>query len=171
MNGNPMGTVEDYRTGRVLGNIQKAVHVFGDREESLTSKAQAIRIQEKIQEFEARVLSFSEASASIRKARKIALGERVCRALHPKSVSTESVFLDELAEAMILSGQARAVSIEDAEGALKKHSCHPLVISKVSGKYQEICASVPSDCLFWRAEKRGLHSLKPFAVKSQEREQ
>ena len=159
-----MGTVEDYRTGRILESIQKALRVFGDREESLTSKAQAIRIQEKIQEFEARVLSIAEASAAIRKAGKVALGERVCRALHPDSVSTESVFLDELADAMILSGKARAASAEEAEVALKKHSCHPLVISKVSGKYQEICASVPSDCVFWRAEKKGLHCLKRDCV-------
>ncbi len=110
-----MGTTDDYSTGRVLENIRKALHVFDSTEGSLNNNEQAVRIQKKIQEFEPRILSFPEASVYIRKASIIALGERVCRALHPGSVSTESVFLDELAEAMISSGQARLASIEDAE--------------------------------------------------------
>jgi hypothetical protein len=155
-----MGTTEDYSTGRILENIRKALHVFDSTEGSLSNNEQALRIQEKIQAFESRILSFPEASDYIRKASTIALGERVCRVLHPGSVSTESVFLDELAEAMICSEQARLASIEDAEQTLKKHSSHPLIISLVSGRYQEICASYPPDCVYWRTEKRGLHCLK-----------
>ena len=155
-----MGTTEDYSTGRILENIRKALHVFDSTEGSLSNNEQALRIQEKIQAFESRILSFPEASDYIRKASTIALGERVCRVLHPGSVSTESVFLDELAEAMISSGKARLASIEDAEQTLKKHSSHPLIISLVSGRYQEICASYPPDCVYWRTEKRGLHCLK-----------
>lgn len=155
-----MGTTEDYSTGRILENIRKALHVFDSTEGSLSNNEQALRIQEKIQAFEPRILSFPEASDYIRKASTIALGERVCRVLHPGSVSTESVFLDELAEAMICSEQARLASIEDAEQTLKKHSSHPLIISLVSGRYQEICASYPPDCVYWRTEKRGLHCLK-----------
>ncbi|MGB7510419.1 MAG: hypothetical protein WBP54_03915 [Pelodictyon phaeoclathratiforme] len=154
-----MGTTEDYSTGRILENIRKALHVFDSTEGPLSDNVQAVRIQKKIQEFDPMILSFSEASVSIRKASIIALGERVCRSLHPGSVSTESVFLDELAEAMISSGQARLASIEDAEQTLKKHSSHPLIISMVSGRYQEICASSPPDCVYLRAEKRGLHCL------------
>ena len=155
-----MGTTDDYSTGRVLENIRKALHVIDSTEGSLSNNEQAVRIHKKIQKFKPRILSFPEAAIYIRKAVTIALGERVCRALHPGSVSIESVFLDELAEAMISSGQARLASIEDAEQTLKKHSRHPLIISKVSGKYQEICASYPPDCVYWRAEKRGLHCLK-----------
>jgi hypothetical protein len=62
-------------------------------------------------------------------------------------------------EAVIHSGEAKVASIEDAEQTLKKHSSHPLIISKVSGRYQEICASYPPDSVYWRAEKRGLHCL------------
>jgi len=61
---------------------------------------------------------------------------------------------------MVRSGQARIASIEDAEQTLKKSFQHPLIISKVSGRYQEICASYPPDCVYWRAEKRGLHCLR-----------
>ena len=155
-----MGTTDDYSTVRILENIRKALHVFDSTEGSLSNNEQALRIQEKIQAFESRILSFPEASDYIRKASTIALGERVCRVLHPGSVSTESVFLDELAETMLRSGQARLASIEDAEQTLKKHSSHPLIISMVSGRYQEICASYPPDCVYWRTEKRGLHCLK-----------
>jgi hypothetical protein len=155
-----MGTTDDYSTGRVLENIGKALQVFESTEGPLSDNEQAIRIQKKIQEFEPRILSFPDVSVYIRKAAIIALGERVCQALHPGSVSTESVFLDELAEAMIRSGKARLASIEDAEQTLKKHSSHPLIISMVSGRYQEICASYPPDCVYWRAEKRGLHCLR-----------
>ena len=155
-----MGTTEDYSTGRILENIRKALQVFESTEGPLNNNEQAIRIHKKIQEFEPRILSFPEASVYIRKASIIALGERVCRALHLGSVSTESVFLDELAETMLRSGQARLASIEDAEQTLKKHSSHPLIISMVSGRYQEICASYPPDCVYWRAEKRGLHCLR-----------
>ena len=155
-----MGTTEDYSTVRILENIRKALHVFESTKESLSDNEQAAGIQKKIQAFEPRILSFPEATIYIRKAAIIALGKRVCQALHPGTVSTESVFLDELAEAMIRSGKARLASIEDAEQALKKHSSHPLIISMVSGRYQEICASYPPDCVYWRAEKRGLHCLK-----------
>jgi hypothetical protein len=155
-----MGTIEDYSTERILENIRKALHVFDSTERSLNNNEQAVRIHKKIQEFEPRILSFPEASVYIRKAAIVALGERVCQALHPGSVSTESVFLDELAEVMVRSGQARLASIEDAEQTLKKHSSRSLIISKVSGRYQEICASYPPDCVYWRAEKRGLHCLK-----------
>jgi hypothetical protein len=155
-----MGTTDDYSTGRILENIRKALHVFDSTEGSLSNNEQAVRIQKKIQEFEPRILSFSEASDYIRKAATIALGQRVCRALHPDSISTDSVFLDELAETMLRSGQARLASIEDAEQTLKKLSSHPLIISMVSGRYQEICASYPPDCVYWRAEKRGLHCLR-----------
>lgn len=154
-----MGTTDDYSTGLVLENIRKALHVFDSTEGSLNNNEQAVLIQKKIQEFNPKILSVPEASVYIRKASIIALGERVCQALHPVSVSTESVFLDELAEAMISSGQARLASIEDAEQTLKKHSSRPLIISMVSGRYQEICASYPLDCVYWKAEKSGLHCL------------
>ncbi|NTU44120.1 MAG: hypothetical protein HGA99_01155 [Chlorobiaceae bacterium] len=155
-----MGTIEDYSSGRILESIAKAVRFFDAPEESLTDKAQAIRIEKKIREFEAKVIPFSEASRCIRQAKTIALGERVCRALNPGSEATESVFLDELAEAMIGAGKASAVKAEEAENSLKIHPGHPLIISMVSGKYQEICPSCMQDCVYWRAEKRGMHCLK-----------
>ncbi|NTW69058.1 MAG: hypothetical protein HGB23_04335 [Chlorobiaceae bacterium] len=155
-----MGTIEDYSSGCILENITKALRFLDAPEESCTDKSMAIRIEEKIKAFKPQVISFAEASAYIHKAKTVALGERVCRALHPESQLTESVFLDELAETMIGAGKARTASVEEAENSLKRDSGHPLIISMVSGKYQEICPSCQSDCVYWRAEKRGIRCIK-----------
>lgn len=155
-----MGTIEEYSTGAILESISKVLRFFESTSGPLGSEQKGLQLQQKIQAFEPLILTFAEASEYIRDATTIALGERVCRALHPESLSTESVFLDELAIEMIRSGKARAVTVEDAESSLRANSGHPLIISKVSGRYQEICASCKADCVFWRAEKRGLHCLK-----------
>jgi hypothetical protein len=155
-----MGTIEDYSSGRIIDGLRAALGILGSPYGSLPDNLQIARVQEKINAFDPMILSVSEASEYIRKASNIALGERVCRALNPASVSTQSVFLDELADAMILAGKARPVSDEEAEESLNKSSGHPLVISMVSGRYLEICASHQPDCVYWRAEKRGLRCLK-----------
>jgi len=155
-----MGTIEDYSSGRILASITKAVRFFDAPEESPTDKAQVIRIEEKIEAFKPKVISITEASAYSREAETVALGERVCRALHPESEFTESVFLDELAEAMIRAGKARVATADEAEASLKGNSRHPIIISMVSGKYQELCPSNRQDCVYWRAEQRGMHCLK-----------
>jgi hypothetical protein len=159
-----MGTIEDYSTGRISESIRKALRFFDNPAESSIDNAQAVRIQDRILTFRPMIMSISEASDFIRKASGIALGERVCRVLNPDSVSTESIFLDELAEAMILAGKARLVSLEDALLSLENNSGHPLVISNVSGRYLEICASYQPDCVYWRAEKHGLRCLKRKTV-------
>jgi hypothetical protein len=155
-----MGTIEDYRSGGILDGIGKALHVLDSMEKSAADSPHIIRIQEKILEFRPTIISFDEASAYIGKATTIALGERVCRTLHPDSVFSLSVFLDELAIAMIESGKARTATAMEAEQSLKKQRSHPLIISMVSGRYQEICASYPKECVFWKAERQGLHCLK-----------
>ena len=98
--------------------------------------------------------------AAITVARMLAVGERVCRPLHPGSEFTGSVFLDELAEAMIDAGHARRASIEEAARTLDAGKGHPLVMSKVSGRYLEICASVRESCVFWQAERQGIRCIK-----------
>lgn len=155
-----MGTIEDYSSGCILENITKALRFLDAPEESCTDKSMAIRIEEKIKAFKPQVISFAEASAYIHKAKTVALGERVCRALRPESEFTESVFLDELAQAMIRAGKARVATAEEAEESLNRDAGHTLIISMVSGKYQEICPSNRQDCVYWRAEKRGMHCLK-----------
>ena len=77
-----------------------------------------------------------------------------------KQFLTESVFLNELAVAMASVGKARMATLEEAEECLQKSSGHPLIISKVSGRYLEICPSYQPYCVYRQAEKRGLHCLQ-----------
>jgi hypothetical protein len=154
-----MGTIADYTGGFILESIRKALHFFDSTEGALTQDEKGIRLQKNIKEFEPLILSFNQAAEYIRNAKSIAIGERVCRALRPQSLFTESVFLDELAVEMTAIGHARMATIDEAEECLQKSAGHPLIISKVSGEYLEICPSSPPDCVYWRAEKRGLHCL------------
>ena len=155
-----MGTIEDYTGGFILESIRKALHLFDSTEGALTEDEKGLRLHKNINEFEPLILSFNQAAEYIRNARSIAIGERVCRVLHPESVFTESVFLNELAVEMAANGHARMATIEGAEECLHKSAGHPLIISKVSGEYLEICPSFPLDCVYWKAEKRGLHCLQ-----------
>jgi hypothetical protein len=155
-----MGSIEDYSSGTILGSIRRVVDVLNTVNMQPLDEKTLVRVKEKIRAFEPVCLSLAEASIFIRNARVLALGERVCRPLHPGSPSTRSVFLDELAEAMIRSGLAEPVTAEDAESSLDQNPGHPLIISMVSGRHQEICASHQPDCVYWLAEKHGLHCLK-----------
>ncbi len=155
-----MGTIYDYIGGKILEDISKALHVFRKNEGSLADADIGKRMLSNIAEFEPAVINIYEAANAVRNARTVAIGERVCRTLHPGSIFTESVFLDELADAMLQKGFAEKCSAEEAESVLRKYPNHPLIISKVSGKHQEICRSHPPECVYWLAEKHGLKCLK-----------
>lgn len=155
-----MGTISDYAEGKILTDISKAYHVFRKHEGSLSGSDVGRRMSKNIAEFEPAVINMNEAVVALHNARTIAVGERVCRALHIDSVFTESVFLDELAEAMIEKGLAIRCTPEEAEKTLRKYPKYPLIISNVSGKHQEICRSHPPECVYWLAEKQGLKCLE-----------
>lgn len=156
-----MGNIEDYQNGHILKSIGRALQTISNSAPGLDDTPESIRVKQKICEFEPTVISFERAIIAVRSARTIAIGERICRPLHQDSEFTESIFLDELAEAMTEAGHARSAGPAEAEQTLKTHSGqHPLVMSKVSGKYLEICASVPGSCVFWRAEKNGVRCMR-----------
>ncbi|NTU91033.1 MAG: hypothetical protein HGA60_03890 [Chlorobiaceae bacterium] len=156
-----MGNIEDYQNGHILKSIGRALQTISNSAQGLDDTPESIRVKQKICEFEPTVLSFEKAIIAVRSARTIAIGERICRPLHQGSEFTESIFLDELAEAMTEAGHARSAGPAEAEQTLKTHSGkHPLVMSKVSGKYLEICASAPESCVFWQAEKNGVRCMK-----------
>lgn len=155
-----MATIEEYTGGTILERIRKA-HIFFDAiAGSVPEDGKSRHIRQKIDAFEPLLLTIEQAMEYILQAESIAIGERVCRALHPGSVCSESVFLDDLAVEMVRAGKARNTAVEDARKSLEKCSGRPLIISKVSGKHQEICPSVPSECVYWRAEKKGMRCLK-----------
>jgi len=53
------------------------------------------------------------------------------------------VFSNELDEGMVKSGKARYVTEKEAINTLKEYHGKPLIISRVSGRYMEICRSLP----------------------------
>lgn len=154
-----MGTIEDYTGGKVLEDIAKALGVFRTTGGKLDETEIGRKMLHNILEFEPIVISMEQAAAYIRGAERVAVGERVCRALNPDADFTESVFLDDMADAMVEAGMAKACPAGEAETALRRYPKYPLIISKVSGRHAEICRSYPKECVYWLAEKRGLSCL------------
>jgi hypothetical protein len=155
-----MGTTEDYRTGRIVEGIRKAEMVL-DSSEALTSGDPAfVKIREKICAFRPVWVTEEEVIGLIRKSAAVAVGERVCRALHPESPATQSVFLDELAEALTEAGKAEIVTPEVAEQIIIRQQRQRYIASMVSGKYLELCAVHPADCIFCKAERAGMRCFE-----------
>jgi len=99
----------------------------------------------------------SEAATLIRTATRCAAGPCVCYELHPESVYTESIFLDELADSMVRAGNARYVTPEEAIDVLYAYSKdRPIIVANVSGKPREICSSSRKWCVAWNMERNGL---------------
>ncbi|ASQ90111.1 hypothetical protein CHL67_03480 [Prosthecochloris sp. GSB1] len=155
-----MGTIEDYTGGKVLEDIARALGVFRTTGGKLNETEIGRKMLHNILEFEPIVISMEQAAAYIRRAKRVAVGERVCLALNPEAGFTESVFLDDMADGMVRAGMAKACPAEEAEAALRRYPKHPLIISKVSGRHAEICRSYPGECVYWLAEKRGLSCLE-----------
>jgi len=97
-----------------------------------------------------------EAFGLIEHCRCYATGPRVCLPLYPDSPATEAVFLDDLAGVLIRAGKARRVTSGEACRILARYPDNPLVLSRVSGRYMEICRSEPSVCIYWKMRRRGL---------------
>ncbi len=154
-----MGTIEDYTGGKVLVDISKALGVFRSTEGKLDRTEIGRKMLGNILAFEPVVITMARAAEYVREAERVAVGERVCRALDPDSDFTESVFLGDMADAMVRAGLAETCTAEEAEATLARYPKHPLIISKVSGRHAEICRSFPKECVYWLAEKRGLHCL------------
>ena len=107
--------------------------------------------------FAPRVEDNSEAATLIRAATTCAAGPCVCYELHPESVYTESIFLDELADSMVRAGNARYVTPEEAIDVLYAYSTdRPIIVTNVSGKPCEISSSSRKWCVAWNMELNGL---------------
>ncbi|KUL27642.1 hypothetical protein [Chlorobium limicola] len=155
-----MATIEEYTGGTIKKGIQRALMYFDTISSPEPDDEESRHIRQKIDAFEPLIITIEQAMEYIREAEAIALGERVCRSLHTGSVCSESVFLDGLAVEMVRAGKARSAGVDEARKSLETCSVRPLIISKVSGKHQEICPSVPSECVYWRAENKGIRCLK-----------
>ncbi len=129
-----MADVMDYKTGKLLNQVKEAFKLIESFKGPLVGSKLGERILEEIRKRNPKRMKDEQASDLIRKARKCASGERVCRELHKEAPFTEAIFLDELAEAMVEVGKAKYVTKQEAIEILGKYRENPLVVSVVSGK-------------------------------------
>ncbi|NTW32969.1 MAG: hypothetical protein HGB12_10125 [Bacteroidetes bacterium] len=94
-------------------------------------------IREKILAFRPGWITSQEAMEMIRESSIIAVGERICRALHSESPETLSVFLDELAGALIEAGKPEIITPEDTIQVIRKQSREKFIASMVDGSKKE----------------------------------
>ena len=96
---------------------------------------------------------------------EIAIGPRICLDVHKDCEHpSRSVFLDELADALVKAGKAEKATKGDAlrtlrEGRLNGHSC---IVSDVSGKPMELCNSCKDCCILWKLENSGVRCIVNF---------
>jgi hypothetical protein len=151
-----MATVEDYGSGRILRSIRFAHIGLMAVRSPFIGPVIARKLEERMEPFGIRPITQNEAGTIIEGCRCCAAGPRVCQSLFPDAGATESVFLDDLADQMIIKKKARQVTRAQALETLRNYPDNPLILSKVSGQYLEICRSVPEVCIYWKMKKSGL---------------
>ena len=155
-----MANVDDYVTGKILIDTNLVLSSLKFVKVPIIGSLIGEELLKRIRKFEPKLIDMETAAKVIQESEKCAVGERVCREIHRNSEFTESVFLDELAERMIKIEKARYVTKEEAINTLKKkYYINPLILSKVSGKYMEICRTLPKVCVYWNMERRDLKCL------------
>lgn len=152
-----MATIEDYTTGRICEKIAQAFSVFESTNAPLAGTEIGQIMLDAVNPFEPRKLAIEEAVQLVEQSQECAIGERVCRALHTDTPFSEAVFLDELARGMIEVGKARPASRSEAVATIRSYRKPSIIVSKVSGKYAEICPTWAKKCVYWNMEK---HKLK-----------
>lgn len=155
-----MANVNDYATGKVVSDLKLALYILKFVRTPLIGPFIGKQILKGIRKYEPKLANMDKVLKLIRNSKKCAVGERVCRVLDKNSEFTEGVFLDELADAMVKSGKAEYVKKEEAINTLKKYPKNPLIISKVEGKYVDLCRTSPSTtCIYWNMQRCGLKCL------------
>jgi len=156
-----MATISEYMSGKICEQISLALSIMNDAPKGqLNGTKIGKALQGNVGELEPRKLKVEEAVTLIRKSDKCAIGERVCRCLHKETPLSETVFLDELAVGMVSAGKARFVEVDAAIANVRKYHTGPVVVSKVSGKYMEICRTWAKRCVYWNMEKHNLQCIQ-----------
>ena len=163
-----MASVNDYVTEKILTYTRLALYSLKLVNIPIVGDLIKKKLQEMARSFEPELIDMKTASELIRGSGRCAVGERVCRKIHGDSVFTESVFLNELADGMVKAGKARYVTENDAISTLQKYRSNPIILSRVSGKYMEICRSLPETCVYWRMEQCGIPCLDRRAPRFRE---
>jgi hypothetical protein len=151
-----MATVEDYGSGRILRLIRIAHLLLKVKSVPAVGGLVLKFLEQRISPLGIHPVTHQEAGTIIEGSRCCALGTRVCIPLFPVSPVSEAVFLDELAERMVTAGKARIVPKKEAKETLRNYPKNPVILSRVSGRYQEICCSDPETCIYWTMKRSGL---------------
>lgn len=155
-----MATISDYKSGKAAKSVRLAYDTMENLDRPLMESEIAPIFQQHINELVPLMVREPQAIEYIQQADRCAIGERLCKCEFPEAPSTCAVFLDELADAMVSAGKAAYSSTKEAMEALSNHRGKPLVVSKVSGKYMEICRTFPQNCFYWNMEKNGMKCLQ-----------
>ena len=157
-----MATIEEYVSGKAAKAVKTAYDAMAGLESPLPQTPLAAIFETALSHLEPLKMNLAQASGIIKQAARCAIGERICRCEFPDSPVTRSVFLDELAQALVNAGKAEFVTGETAIEVLAAQKGKPIVMSKVSEKYMEICRTFPGLCFYWNAEKNGLKCIRPW---------
>lgn len=152
-----MATIEEYGSGRILRSIRLSHLALGITGVPFAGPAVAKNLELRMESFGIHPITLEEAGRVIERCGHCAAGPRICQPLFPESGVSESVFLDELADRMVMAGRARPVTRDQAIETLGKYPDNPLLLSKVSDRYLEICRSVPEICIYWKMRRAGLN--------------
>lgn len=155
-----MATIEEYTTGKVCEQLKLAFSMMDSAISPLKGSGAGDIMLTTVNKLAPRKITFSQAVELISKSRICAVGARVCLAVHTDAPPTKAVFLDKLAEGMAKAGKAKIASRSEAVKTLEKYSKKPLIVSRVSGNYAEICPTWPKRCLYWNMEKHKLKCIK-----------
>ncbi len=150
-----MATIEEYVSGKAAMAVKMGNDALASIDGDVTASEKGKRIIQNVNACEPLKLTMEQAMAIINQASICAVGERVCRAVYKTSPETQTVFLDELALSLVQANSAREVSHQEAVETLQQQTGHPIMASKVSGKYMEICRSIPKDCIYWNLARHG----------------
>ncbi|MFC1885133.1 hypothetical protein ACFL2O_10215 [Thermodesulfobacteriota bacterium] len=155
-----MATIEQYKSGLAAKAAKQAVDMIQSTSGAVLDTAQGQIITKNVKSLEPLRLNEKQADDFILKSDKCAVGERLCECMYPDARHSEAIFLDELAEAMVGAGKATYISKDEAQSVIKRYPGFPIVISKVSGKYMEICRSWPKKCVYWNMEMHHTRCIK-----------
>jgi hypothetical protein len=158
-----MATIEQYKSGWVCQAVRQSVQGIKAADGPLAGTGFGDALLHGVAPLAPCKLTLDQAEGFIDRAAVCAVGERMCRNSFPDAPVTRSVFLDELALALAEIGRARLVDKEQAKQVMREQKGRPIVISRVDGRYQEICRTLPENCIYWNMEKKGLRCLQHSA--------
>jgi hypothetical protein len=159
-----MRTVEEYASGKILEDVKRVEQ----KVETLSETGDPVLRQEleessKDSTKHHYVATLKHLKALLESAETIAIGPRICLAIHEDCEQpSASVFLDELAEALIDVGKVKIATKDEAYDVLQegKEKGHPHIVSIVEGKPMELCNTCTDCCVLWQREKIGIQTIK-----------